>query len=641
MIGDYYCNQRILVTGGAGVIGSVLVEALVRAGAHVLSCDLKPRPEQFEVAVQHVQGDANYLTYDQIQSFAPTMMFHLAATFERSIETEEFWWENYWHNIRLGNHLMSVVKQVPEVKRVVFASSYLIYAPDQYCFDKPQATPRILSENTPIYPRNICGAAKLLHELELRFLEGFDQCAFTTISARIFRVYGKDSRDIISRWINLLVKNPEAELPVYREEEIFDYIYADDVAQGLMHLGASDATGISNLGSGHGRTVSDLINVLRQHFPGLCTRSMDVDIPYEAHQADLTRLKALTDWCPSTTLESGVHALVNYYQGCLETLPQEDVRSNILISSASRKAPLVKSFRSAFLRTAEHGGVVVGDTNANCIAGYFADESWVMPKLDQLSVERLIAECRVRKVILIVPTRDGELEYFARARPALEEAGIGVHIAEPEQVRSCFDKLAFYHCCRDAGIPVIPTFNNPDTFAADARIVVKECFGAGSRSIGLGLTVTAAAQHASRLDTPVFQPFIVGKEYSIDLYVNRGKEVVEVVPRRRNQVLDGESVVSETVEAPALVKLSIALVKLFSLRGHNVLQALVQPDGEVVFVECNPRVGGASTLSFEAGLDTPYWSLLEARGGYVAPRIGQYRRGLKLIRYNTDRFIET
>jgi carbamoyl-phosphate synthase large subunit len=59
-------------------------------------------------------------------------VIHLAATFERSAESYEFWEENFRHNVRLSHHLMSLAKDAPSVKRVVFASSYLIYDPSLY-----------------------------------------------------------------------------------------------------------------------------------------------------------------------------------------------------------------------------------------------------------------------------------------------------------------------------------------------------------------------------------------------------------------------------------------------------------------------------------------------------------------------------
>jgi hypothetical protein len=60
----------------------------------------------------------------------------------------------------------------------------------------------------------------------------------------------------------------------------------------------------------------------------------------------------------------------------------------------------------------------------------------------------------------------------------------------------------------------------------------------------------------------------------------------------------------------------------------------------VTLLECNARVGGASTLGFHAGVDTPRWALLEARGATVAPHLGRYRRGVRLVRYPADRLIE-
>ena len=115
--------------------------------------------------------------------------------------------------------------------------------------------------------------------------------------------------------------------------------------------------------------------------------------------------------------------------------------------------------------------------------------------------------------------------------------------------------------------------------------------------------------------------------------------MVEAAPRARIRVHDGESTVTETVEHPGLVDAAVRLAESLELRGHLVVQAFA--DGERVSVlECNPRVGGASTLGFHAGVDTPAWALAEARGETVEPRLGQYRRGLRMVRYPADRLIE-
>ena len=89
----------------------------------------------------------------------------------------------------------------------------------------------------------------------------------------------------------------------------------------------------------------------------------------------------------------------------------------------------------------------------------------------------------------------------------------------------------------------------------------------------------------------------------------------------------------------SLVGLANDAVAAFGFRGHVVLQAFVAPNGTLSLIECNPRVGGASALAFAAGLESPSWMLQESRGLEVAPRVGSYRRGLRLIRHAADRIV--
>lgn len=635
---NVYRGKRVLVTGGAGVIGTELIRKLLAFGVNVMCADLKPRPKSFPVDVNYVQGDANHLTPSQIASFGPQMLFHLATT-ERSVETEDFWDENYIHNLKLSHHIMTLMKQAPNLQKVVFASSYLIYDPSLYMFEGPQDEPRVLVEDTPIYPRNICGAAKLLHELELRFLTSFPSASYSAISARIYRVYGKSSRDIVSRWVRALVQDPQATLTVFGEEAMFDYIYAGDVAQGLLHLGASRASGITNLGRGQARRVSELLAILKAQFPRMKIERIPSTIPYEAHQADMRRFESLTGWRPPTDLETGVGILIEHERRVVNEAEADVGPANVLISSVARKVPLVKAYREALAALAIEGSIWGGDLDPNCVARHFCDHFWAMPRLDALDPETLTAFCREHGIRLIVPTRDKELVYFATHAARLAEAGIYVLLGEEDGIRACLDKLDFCTRCEAAGLPVIPTTATLEELSnPSGRYVVKERYGAGSRSLGLDLDAQAAAAHAAQLDEPIFQPYIPGCEYSIDLYVNRQGQVMEVVPRVRSLVVGGESVVTETREHPALVAASIALAGHFKLRGHAVLQAMVVGD-EFLFIECNPRVGGASRLSFEAGLLTPRWSLLESLGEHLTPTLGGYERNLKMLRYAADAFV--
>jgi carbamoyl-phosphate synthase large subunit len=177
--------KRVFVSGGAGVIGHVLVSKLLAQGLTVFVGDLKPCPSDWQNGVYYRQGDLNTLTAAEIEHFQPDTFFHLAATFERSEESFPFLEENFHHNVKLSHHLLQCLKNCKTLQRIVFASSYLIYDPQLYQFVTPPKTPTILKEDMLMDPRNLCGMAKLLHERELLFFNHFSS-AVTTVSARIF-----------------------------------------------------------------------------------------------------------------------------------------------------------------------------------------------------------------------------------------------------------------------------------------------------------------------------------------------------------------------------------------------------------------------------------------------------------------------
>src|SRR4029077_10055971 len=94
--------------------------------------DLKPCPKSWLGKVKYRQGDLNTMAGHELATFDPEVYFHLAATFERSEETYFSFEENFHHNIKLSHYLLSCLKNIPSLERVIFASSYLIYDPALY-----------------------------------------------------------------------------------------------------------------------------------------------------------------------------------------------------------------------------------------------------------------------------------------------------------------------------------------------------------------------------------------------------------------------------------------------------------------------------------------------------------------------------
>src|SRR6266700_3064958 len=114
--------HRIVVTGGAGVIGRELIGRLVAGGAEVMSLDREPMPDRLASSTRHVQVDLSEGGMEEISGFQPETIYHLAAAFERSEEESGFWLPGYRDNIAVSHRLHDTIRKMPGLKTYVFAS---------------------------------------------------------------------------------------------------------------------------------------------------------------------------------------------------------------------------------------------------------------------------------------------------------------------------------------------------------------------------------------------------------------------------------------------------------------------------------------------------------------------------------------
>ncbi|UCF92614.1 MAG: ATP-grasp domain-containing protein [Desulfobacterales bacterium] len=311
---------------------------------------------------------------------------------------------------------------------------------------------------------------------------------------------------------------------------------------------------------------------------------------------------------------------------------------NALITSVSGKVPLVREVRKALEKFAPGSRIIGADRNPDCLGRYFVDMFWEMPPLEDLHAEDVKNYCGEHQIAAIIPTRDGELEFFARSKPLLEANAIFVMTSPLDGVRICLDKLLFYETFRDhPKVNAIPTATEPGHCNC-ARWVVKERFGAGSRGIHLNLAADEAQAAAGQLGHPVYQPYIDGREFSIDLYIDKAGEPVGSIARSRDRIVDGESQVTTTVAMPRVEEVCTAAAGALGLTSHLVFQAIVDPAENIHVVECNCRFGGGSSLSVAAGLDSFYWFFRESAGVDLAQiTFNRSSHQLRQVRYPEDR----
>ena len=303
--------MKILVTGGAGYIGSHTVKALGSHGHEMVILDNLSTGHQWAVlSGKLIEADLQNrdLLNDILQSFRPEVVIHFAA----SIEVEESVREPikyYMNNVSNTINILEAMTKA-DVRNFIYSSTAAVYG-------IPARIP--VDESAALKPINPYGMTKMMVERILQDLSASRN--FHYIALRYFNVAGADSEARIGQayrnpthLITRALKTAKGEfdrLSIYGIDYptpdgtcIRDYIHVDDIAKAhvraldyLMDTGKSD---IMNCGYGHGFSVKEVVSTVKEvtgiDFPVEEADRRPGDPP--ALVADSTRLQTLTGWKP-------------------------------------------------------------------------------------------------------------------------------------------------------------------------------------------------------------------------------------------------------------------------------------------------------------------------------------------------------
>ena len=312
----------------------------------------------------------------------------------------------------------------------------------------------------------------------------------------------------------------------------------------------------------------------------------------------------------------------------------------ILFSSLSAKISLYEQVLRGARRFHPQAKLVGSDSNPNCPAASKVETFTEMPPLDTLDKDGLLGFCAELGITHVIPTRDGELDFWARNRDALHKRGVSVMVSSQEAVETCLDKLLFYKQMKSASIPPIPTVKNTNELGAE-RFVAKERNGSASCSIGLDLDSKEASDHALNLQAPIFQPMLKGPEFSAETWIDARGKCHGMVLRWRTKIVDGEAHESEIFDKPDWERrMRDTFESLPGLSGHALAQVIVSDDQSLSLVEINARLGGASPLALSADLHSIEWFLLQTeKRECEIPEFPVTNKNLRLSKINGEAII--
>jgi UDP-glucose 4-epimerase len=303
--------MRMLVTGGAGYIGSHIVAALGEIGDEILVYD--NLSTGFRDSLMYgalVVGDLNNrkLLEKTISDFQPEAIMHFAAFIQVGESVQEPL--KYYRN-NSGNTLNLLDAAVNSgIRNFIFSSSAAVYG-------NPEQVP--ITEEAPVKPMNPYGWSKAFIETVLRDLS--EAKDFRYVALRYFNAAGADHKTRIgerhnpeTHLIPLVLKAAEGELDSigvtgtdYATLDgtcVRDYIHVMDLADAHIlarnYLLDGGASGVFNCGYGHGYSVREVIETVRsvtgKNFTVKESGRREGDPP--ALVADSSKLKRFMNWKP-------------------------------------------------------------------------------------------------------------------------------------------------------------------------------------------------------------------------------------------------------------------------------------------------------------------------------------------------------
>jgi len=322
--------MKVLVTGGAGYIGSVCVEQLVLQGHRVTVFDNLTEGHRAAVHPEatFVQGDLGDTekVFETLREAEAEAVLHFAANAlvgESMTNPGKY----FGNNVAKGISLLDAVVRA-NVKKFVFSSTCAVYG-------LPGRVP--ITEDLPQQPVNPYGESKWIFERVLAWysrIHGLEQVIFRYFNAagasRLFGEHHRIESHLIPNVLKVALGQAEqceiygTDYPTADGTCVRDYIHVIDLAAAHILALQPEVTGIFNLGNGDGHSVREVIQ--------MCEKVSGKPIPWQAKErrpGDPPRLvagagKALNElgWKPQVnTLESIVGSAWQWHQQHPEGYP--------------------------------------------------------------------------------------------------------------------------------------------------------------------------------------------------------------------------------------------------------------------------------------------------------------------------------
>ena len=275
----------------------------------------------------------------------------------------------------------------------------------------------------------------------------------------------------------------------------------------------------------------------------------------------------------------------------------------ILFTGVGRRIELLQAFRNAALVLDKKLKIYGADMAGTAPALAYCDFTRKVAAMkDPGYIDNLLDICRKDEINLLIPTIDTDLLVLSENREKFEAIGTKVLISDPDKIRICRDKNNTSQFFVDCGLKAPMPVNDVKAYSGGFPAFIKPKDGSSSINAFKVENAEDLEMYARQVEDYIIQPFVSGKEYTIDAFCDFDGNPLSIVPRQRLQVRAGEVLKTKITMDETMVKEAEAICEKFRPRGPITIQLIRdEKSGEDYYIEINPRYGGGAPLSMKAG----------------------------------------
>lgn len=304
---------------------------------------------------------------------------------------------------------------------------------------------------------------------------------------------------------------------------------------------------------------------------------------------------------------------------------------NILLFGTRRRIKFIKELKKA---SKIFGGIkLIGiDTDYLDPFRFHIDKFHIIPRDIDDRLEKIIEIVKNENISTVIPWSDKDILFLMKHRSIFKRQGADILLPPNKYVEIFNDKLLCSKWLVDNKL------EHPNTWVTNSikfPIIAKPRFGQGSLGVKIIETPTQLDSNPLFKDSEhyILQDILLGTEYTIDVMLDESYNPFFIVPRKRVKTRGGEVLIAKVSLEKSIVSFVEDICSKLSFSGIFNVQVM-KNNSKISIIEFNPRFGGGSDLTYEAGAKFPKYLLELITKGLIQSPKPVLQNNLVMTRYH-------